>query len=342
MPATIFNGSKVKALKDTLSLNGGAEVISTTSDPSSGGGLAAPIGSIALNTSAGTIYQKTGAGDTAWGLVSSAGSLPVTGGTMTGDITYTTGTGALTNAGVVVGNFLTQMIFTSGTAATYTPTDGTRLIVVELQGGGGGGAGIDVSGATMIALGGGGGGGGYQRFLFRDISGLTGTYTVGAGGAGGAATGASGSAGGTTSFTMDGYTRTAAGGAGGTEGAEGVYTVVSTSAAGGSVGSSGTVSSKFTAILTRVGQASHEGIAFWSRSGDDTTTNSVAIGGIGGSAAYGLPMNPIRVESTSGVDTGESGATFGSGGNGARVFKNTAGAAGGSGVNGYIIITEYS
>jgi hypothetical protein len=272
--------------------------------------------------------------------VSGAALLPLAGGTMTGNITLSTGVGSLTSGGLVVGNFLTQRLFTSGT--TYTPTTGTRLIVVELIGGGGGGAGIDVAAATDMQLGGGGGGGGYTRFLFRDISGLTGTYSIGTGGTAGSSAGGSGGTGGTTSFTMDGYTINALGGAGGTEGAAGLYTVVSTSAAGGSTSTSGTVSTKYTAILTRTGQASAEGIAAWTRNGDNSSTNVIVIGGTGGAPGFAFYGNTVRVENAGGTDAGEAGPTFGSGGNGARVVKNTTGSAGGAGGAGAIIITEYA
>lgn len=273
--------------------------------------------------------------------VSGAALLPLAGGTMIGNITYSTGAGALTSAGLVVGNFLNQRAFTSG-SGTYTPTTGTRLIVVELIGGGGGGAGIDVTDATQIALGGGGGGGGYYRFLFRDVSGLTGTYSVAASVAGGAATGAAGTTGNTTSFTMDGYTLNALGGAGGTEGAQGVYTVVSSSAAGGLTSATGTVSAKYAMIMTRNGQASTEGIAAWTRNGDSSSANVIVLGSIGGSSGYGFHGNTLRVENAGGTDAGEGGPTYGAGGNGARVFKNTTGSAGGNGAGGLIVITEYA
>lgn len=64
--AVIFSGSDVKALKQNLSLNGIAKVLTTSSAPTGGAGLAAPIGSIALETTTGELYSKTGAGNTAW------------------------------------------------------------------------------------------------------------------------------------------------------------------------------------------------------------------------------------------------------------------------------------
>ena len=61
MPSTIFSGSKVKTLKSTLSLNGGADVISSTVDPTSVAVDASP-GSILLNTTSGKQYRKNDSG----------------------------------------------------------------------------------------------------------------------------------------------------------------------------------------------------------------------------------------------------------------------------------------
>jgi len=74
MPATIFAGSKVKALKSTLSLNGGADVISSTTDPTSVAVSADP-GSLLLNTTSGKLYRKNDSGSsTNWSEVGSGGS----------------------------------------------------------------------------------------------------------------------------------------------------------------------------------------------------------------------------------------------------------------------------
>jgi hypothetical protein len=66
MPATIFSGSKVKALKDRFSLNDVTEIISVSADPTSGGGISAPLGSIAMDYLAGKVYKKTGSLATEW------------------------------------------------------------------------------------------------------------------------------------------------------------------------------------------------------------------------------------------------------------------------------------
>lgn len=75
MPATIFSGTKVKTLKDTLSLNGGADVISSTVDPSAVA-TSANAGSLLLNTTTGNLYRKTDNGSTTnWILMISSSAL---------------------------------------------------------------------------------------------------------------------------------------------------------------------------------------------------------------------------------------------------------------------------
>ena len=66
MPATIFSGSDVKTLKDNLSLNDKAKILPSSGSPAGGAGLAAPIGSLALDYTNGKTYKKIGALDTDW------------------------------------------------------------------------------------------------------------------------------------------------------------------------------------------------------------------------------------------------------------------------------------
>jgi hypothetical protein len=74
MPATIFAGSKVKALKGTMNLNGGADIISSATDPTSVAVDASP-GSLLLNTTSGKLYRKNDSGSsTNWSEVGSGGS----------------------------------------------------------------------------------------------------------------------------------------------------------------------------------------------------------------------------------------------------------------------------
>lgn len=70
-------------------LTGNAKIITTDSDPSAGSGLAAPIGSLALNQTNGSAYSKTGATDTGWIQLSIPGNaLLKTGDTATGPINF--------------------------------------------------------------------------------------------------------------------------------------------------------------------------------------------------------------------------------------------------------------
>ena len=66
MPSTIFSGSDVKTLKDNLSLNDKAKILPSNGSPAAGAGLAAPVGSLALDYTNGKTYKKIGALDTDW------------------------------------------------------------------------------------------------------------------------------------------------------------------------------------------------------------------------------------------------------------------------------------
>jgi len=61
LPSTIFAGSKVKTLKDTLTLNGKSDIISSTVDPTASA-VDAPIGSLLINQTSGKLYRKLDAG----------------------------------------------------------------------------------------------------------------------------------------------------------------------------------------------------------------------------------------------------------------------------------------
>ena len=70
MPAAIFSGANVKILKSILDLNGQAQILSGTVDPSSSA-TSAPAGSLYLNTSNGYLYRKRDAGSsTNWSRIS--------------------------------------------------------------------------------------------------------------------------------------------------------------------------------------------------------------------------------------------------------------------------------
>ena len=154
MASTIFtqSGTEVRALAKTLDLNGGAKILSLNVDPGAGSGTAAPIGSLAMNETSGAIFQKTGAANTAWVSVSSTGALPTAGGTMTGDITLTAGTGLKTAGGLTAGALIGIQQLTATTSSTYTPTPGTRLIFVKMCAGGGGSGGVAATAAGQVCI----------------------------------------------------------------------------------------------------------------------------------------------------------------------------------------------
>jgi len=107
MPATIFSGTKVKTLKSTLDLNGGNDIISSTTDPTSVA-VSANIGSLLLNSSNGKLYRKNDSGSsTNWSEVGSGG---------TAGINYITNPNAETN---------TTGWATYADAAGASPVDGT-------------------------------------------------------------------------------------------------------------------------------------------------------------------------------------------------------------------------
>lgn len=61
MPAVIFSGTKVKALKKILDLNGSIQIISSSVDPTSVA-VDAPLGSILIYETTGDVYKKTDSG----------------------------------------------------------------------------------------------------------------------------------------------------------------------------------------------------------------------------------------------------------------------------------------
>lgn len=133
MPSTIFSGDKVKALKKKLKLGEGAEIISTTVDPTASG-LDAPIGTIALNETNGSVYSKTGAGTTAWTYIVPTGTA-VTGlsksgsSALTGNVTLSGDGIVLTQSGqdIKLGRDTALLANFSSTASTAVGTSYTDI-----------------------------------------------------------------------------------------------------------------------------------------------------------------------------------------------------------------------
>lgn len=103
---------------------------------------------------------------------------------------------AIQSSALTGGRLLNVQVFSA--SGTYTPTPGTRSVIVEMVGGGGGSGGVPATGAGQGALSGTGASGSYAKGRFTTgFSGVA--VTVGAGGAAGVANGNGGN-GGTSSF----------------------------------------------------------------------------------------------------------------------------------------------
>ena len=116
------------------------------------------------------------------------------------------------------GGLLNVQVFASAALTTYTPTPGTRKIIVELLGGGGGGAYRPATSAGQVAVPspGNNGAGLVVKYNFTLTAGQTGSVAIGFGGNGGLSPGSNGSNGQSTSFSIGGYSVSVGGGLGGT------------------------------------------------------------------------------------------------------------------------------
>ncbi|MGC0863478.1 hypothetical protein [Pantoea agglomerans] len=225
------------------------------------------------------------------------------------------GDGVNINPGVNPGALINMQLFTA--SGTYTPTPGTKSIVVEVQGAGGGAGGIGGAGTGTVAIGNGGAAGGYAKS--RLTSGFSGgiSITVGTGGPGGNLAPTNGTDGGLSSF---GSAIIANGGAGGL----GQNQTTPPYSVTGSLGGIATGGN----IVNMRGGASANGAAL--------STGSV-LPGIGGAAVLGLPvLSPANNGAPIYAAFG-----YGAGGGGSYAF-NRAGFSGGSGANGVVIIWEYA
>lgn len=233
-------------------------------------------------------------------------------------------------AAVLGGRLLNVRFFDTPGAGTYTPTAGTNLIIIELQGGGGGGGGTITGSASNSSMSVAGTSGSYLfAILTADFSGAG--YVVGDAGAGGAAGANVGTAGGDTTFTD-------------TSGSPVTYT-----AGGGSGGNAGT--------LNLTGGPPAQRVPFG--------TPGVASNGLinipGGYGSPGIAMNTIRAFAMKGADSlfgngghvpqiiganasiaGNPATGYGAGGSGSFVQGTGASVAGGNGAKGFLKVWEFS
>lgn len=209
------------------------------------------------------------------------------------------------------GRLLGKRILT--TSGTYTPTVGTKSIIVEAIGGGGAGGGSVATTSVQQSSGSGGSSGGYVMASFT--SGFSGaSFNIGSGGS--AAVGANGGGGSTTSF----LTINAGGGRGGSVGTASTSAVIS--GTDGGIASGGDINA--------IGSFGNSGIVY---------TATVALGGFGGSSKVYPGSGGVARAS---VGDGFAAAGYGCGGGGANSGASGISRAGGIGTQGLIIIWEYA
>lgn len=229
------------------------------------------------------------------------------------------------------GRLLSFQRFTAGTSGTYTTPSGVNSILVEMVGGGGGGGGANNGGANNAMIGGAGGGGGYTRTWIATAN-ASYNYLVGVGGNGGPNTGAAGSAG--TASTWDaGGTSNASAGGGGLGAANSVANALVTK--DGGTGGAAAQTTLDTADLVVGGQGGRMGII---------SNKFQCLAGDGGSSFWGSGGGGGAAANNTSA-AGNNGSGNGGGGGGAAYAHNTttavAGAVGGSGTGGLIIVWEY-
>lgn len=213
------------------------------------------------------------------------------------------------------GRLIQCQVFKS--SGTYTPTKGTRFIIVEIVGGGGAGGGCQVGYPNNAACGGGGMSGEYVKARVDNPT-VT-TVTIGYGGTGASAS--VGAPGGATSF---GNTIIAKGGLGGNVLAEGTVP--------GVVGPYGAYTKPGFTGANIIGSGSgysSPGVRY---------SGSLAMGGPGGDSILGAGAGSQAI-----VGEGINANGHGGGGGGACVYGGTTQQrAGGSGMAGIAIIWEYA
>ena len=209
-----------------------------------------------------------------------------------------------------------QTFFTSG---IYTPTLGTKRVIVEMVGGGGGGAGSRAAPSGNLSIGGSGGAASYLKAMYT--SGFSGIQvTVGAGGNGGTTSDPFAATGSASSF---GSLCSAAGGAAGSPAGPTNAFPFTTVAAVVSAGVTGTG-----IIIGTPGTGTGASIA---------VNEFVSIGFPGGNSQFGAG-GFITANDAPGIQ----GSGYGSGGGPTVVTSGKSAVAGGKGANGIVIIWEYA
>lgn len=267
--------------------------------------------------SAGQVLQSAGAGSPP---AYSTATYPSTAGT-SGNVLTSNGTNFVSSAPASFTRIVVQTFIANG---TYTPTSGMKYCIAECVGGGGGGGGA-VGDVANAAAGSGGGGGAYFRGVFSAVQiGASQAVTIGQGGTAGSAAGSAPTNGGNTSL---GALIVAGGGSGGAS--------ASTPGANGATNGGNGAGTGYTAgFYPSSGGSGGDG--YW-----NVATN-LCISGAGGSAGLGGGFNNMNITANTGSTiAGIAGNFPGGGGSGATQVLNATGAAGGTGAQGIIVITEY-
>jgi hypothetical protein len=213
-----------------------------------------------------------------------------------------------------------KIITSSG---SYTPTVGTKYILVEVQGAGGGGGGSAATDSASRSVGGGGASGCFvSSFIAISTLTLPVAMIIGAGGAAGAAGGSSGGSGGTGGTTSFGSIITALGGFGGGGGA--LQTATSFTLNGGG---------QYNA------SAGGNLINGHGASGTQGFVANIMVSGGGGSSYFSGGGTPVSQITSKAGDPGQ----YGSGGSGGiSAISSSTGSAGGVGGTGIIRISEFA
>jgi len=217
------------------------------------------------------------------------------------------------------GTLLNRQIITAN--GTYTPTFGTKKVVLKMVGGGagGGGAGPSPTGGRGTVAGGGASG----VYIEKTITGapiVGGAVVIGAGGNGGAD--ATGDTGGDTTITINATVYTAKGGLGGKSGGNDLGPPSVT--LGGDIQGGSSAADFFKADVGGLG-------VFAGNVG-----GNISVGGNGGSGALGTGGRGGE------ITVGSTGIGYGSGGGGGATWQDATARNGGSGAAGVVILDEYA
>lgn len=231
--------------------------------------------------------------------------------------------GSTGSSTATTGRLMSVQKFVTAGSFTYTPSAGTKKIIVEIVGAGGAGAGVAATGSGFSAAGGGGGAGSYVKAIFNVVP----SSVSGVIGSAGVATTGAGSNGGASNFGT--YISVPGGFAGATRNLNS-FPVMGPFGGGGQ---SPTVNltSGMTVILSSPGSAGGYGLV--------AALGSDALGGSGGNSLMGSGGSGVGTQST-----GVSGGGYGSGGGGACISPGGTSTSyqGGDGAVGACIIFEYA